>query len=86
MSFLDKHKYSLYESGYGKDLFYDTFYMSQLPNNEEIFEALCKNNFFGRSAQFEEYKFERVGDKWFKPNIKVFLIEDYPRLIWEIRP
>ena len=60
--------------------------MSQFPNNQEIFDTLCKNKFFSSGSQIDDYKFERVNDKWFKPTIKVFLLEDYPSLIWEIRP
>jgi len=86
MSFTEKHRYSLYEISYGRNELFETFYMSQFPNNQEIFDALYQNKFFGSMAQFDEYKFERIDDKWFKPTVRVFLIEDYPRLIWEIRP
>lgn len=86
MSFTEKHRYSLYEVRYSKNDFFEHFYMSQFPTNQEIFDALKQNRFIGQSSDIDEYKFERVSDKWYMPTIKIYSIEDYPLLIWEMRP
>lgn len=86
MSFTEKHRYSLYEVRYAREDFFEYFYMSQFPSNQEIFDTLIQNRFISSASEMDEYKFERVSDKWHKPTIKVFSIEDSPLLIWEIRP
>lgn len=87
MSFLDKQRYEFVDIRYDRQDQVGTFYMSQFPTNDEVFEAMVKNYFISSYSQPDEFLFKRINDNWYKPRIEVFSLEDsYPKLYWEIRP
>ena len=84
MSFADKHYYKIFNIRYASEDYLETVGMSQFPTNDEIFQAIKPHLRYYTDPS--DYRIERVDDKWFKPVINIYDLQNNGTLFLRVSP
>jgi hypothetical protein len=84
MSFAEKHDYKIFNIRYASEQYLETVRMSQFPTNEEILQVIMPH--LSYYTDMSDYRIERVDDKWFKPIVNIYDLQNNGTLFLRINP
>jgi hypothetical protein len=84
MSFADKHDYKVFNIKYSSEEYLETVRMSQFPTNQEIFQTIKPH--LSYYMDISDYRIHRINDKWFKPVVNIYDLQNNGTLFLRINP